>query len=117
MLDRLFESVNDVESAERTSSGFAFIRTFGQDNEIVRFIREVGLDPHYHQEVVRGSLSKFEAGHRPEGKVGEAGSAEEQDVRQSSRTYDFDRAGHEIARELEDVAENNIERALESLRG
>lgn len=117
MLDRLFGWVNDVESAERTSSGFAFLRTFGQDNEIVRFIREVGLDPHYHQEVVRGSLSKFETGHRPEGKVGEAGSAEEEDVRQSSGTYDFDRAGHEISRELEDVAENNIEHALESLAG
>lgn len=103
---RLFSQTHNVRQAIRRGSGFVLFDTFGQSDEIWRFIREAGLSPHYHQTVVRNSLSQYDS-------LDQHSEVNELDEKMESN--DFGKMSEEITHELEQVAERNIYTALASL--
>jgi hypothetical protein len=112
---RLFSFTRATKHANRQGAGFVLLETFGQSDEIHRFIREAGLSPHYHQEVVKNSFSQFSQidSHAVENSGPEMTS----DVDDNSNGPDghMSRLGEEISHELEQVAERNTGTALSSL--
>jgi hypothetical protein len=55
---RLFGSEGHHASAQRIhpSGGFALIESYGQDREILRFINQAGLSPHFSQGAVKDAI-------------------------------------------------------------
>jgi hypothetical protein len=107
--ERLFYSVESQDRAEKNGAGFVLFRTFGQSDEIWRFIREAGLGVHFHQNIVRNSLSRYEG---PAKEQFETGIIDEVN---SSGDVEFENMSSEIYHELERVAGQNMRRALGTL--
>lgn len=108
-LGRLFADQERMERAQRNPGGFTLFRTFGQSNEIWRFIREAGLNPHYHEQVVKSSFSNLE---------GESHEAVEEEEHNGNPLSDPDerigRVHSEITDELRRLADENIGSAMSS---
>jgi len=122
-LGRLFYFMEDNRRADREGSGFALFATYGQSNEIWRFIREAGLNPHYSDHIVAEKFSKFkDSPNDPQNDFESVASGEyfgtetaTESVSAPSGSFNHvEDLQSQISGELEQVARRNIRDSLAS---
>ena len=116
MRERFFWGVETKIPARKSGSGFVLFETFGQDDEIERFLRESGMRPGHNKAIVQRSLSKKVA-RKADSEVEIFDEREPSNEAERKSVEEFKLLGSEISEEIEEIARKNKEHALASLAG
>ena len=113
ILDRLFQRGFRHAKAEWTQSGYVLFETFGQRDEITRFVREAGLDADYSSQIVADRVEKLKVASTPS-----AGQNQDMELDDSpSGKSPYETIASEIASGLSDATSRNEFETRSALAG